>query len=97
MKLRMFVALLREWYALDDVRRSILGTAQSAVAGGFLDRGKSLHVANFQRPGQPVIGPTAGIILSRSTRSSEESRSAIAPRVRFPEAHCVSRQQRARR
>jgi hypothetical protein len=44
-----------------------------------------------------VVGPTAGIILSRSTHSSEESRSAIAPRVRLPQAHRVSRQQRARR
>src|SRR5712692_5748439 len=37
-RLQMFVALLREWCALDEVRRTILGTAQSTVADGLLDR-----------------------------------------------------------
>src|SRR6266446_2274362 len=37
-RLQMLVALLRERGALDDVCRTILGTAQSTVADGLLDR-----------------------------------------------------------
>jgi lysozyme family protein len=48
-RLQMLVALFREWRALGDIGRTTLRAAQSAVADGLLDRGKSLHVANFQR------------------------------------------------
>jgi hypothetical protein len=43
----MFVALFRQWRALGDIGRTSFRAAQSAVADGLLDRGKSLHVANF--------------------------------------------------
>ncbi len=42
MRLQMLVALLGERRALHDVRRTLLGATQPAIADGLLDRGKAL-------------------------------------------------------
>jgi hypothetical protein len=57
----MFVALLRERCALNDVRRTLLGTTQPAIADGLLDRREVACIAYVSA----VIGPTTGMLVSR--------------------------------
>src|SRR5260370_16919803 len=56
----MLVALFGQRRALHGVRRTLLCPAQPAVADGFLDRGKTLHLPDFQRPGQCRDRPHGG-------------------------------------
>ena len=83
-RLQMFVALFRQWRAHRDIGRIFLRTTHSAVADGLLDRRKSLHVANFQRPGQR--GDRANRRRSSAVPRVPEAKNrapAIAP-ARFP-------------
>ena len=54
--------------ALHGATGTLLCTAQPAVADGLLDQWEPLHVATSSAQVSDVIGPIAGMLISRYTR-----------------------------
>ena len=67
--LQMPVTLLRDRRSLCGAGGAVFRAAQSAIADDLFGGRKPFHVPELQHQVDAVIGPTAGMLISRFTRS----------------------------